>query len=324
LDDFYGKTDLNLETRENTKLKDYRILLDRVFSPIAKAYTFGEIHLNDTTPLFDKQVLVNEPIDDKTPETPLKADSIYKSYALKEVMVTAKKKWKRDEEGASRADVIYDVKKEIDKIIDAGGSEPGDIFEFIAQQHNLFSYNLDKYDDKVSCSYMGQDVFFVINNSLAKIAPTDSILRENINNYDKSNHINNTILSSVIDLDISRVESIMISQNSSSAFIYCTECSLKDYTIIFIYTKKEGLLVDKKGTRKTSFDGYSNIMEFYSPNYKAVDLTDEKDFRRTLYWNPDVKTDKNGNASVSFYNNKTCNGLSVSSEGITKDGNIIK
>jgi len=171
---------------------------------------------------------------------------------------------------------------------------------------------------------MGRDVLFVINNSLARISSMDGVPRENFNNFNENSPISKTVNQSVSDLDISFVQSIMISQNSNSATGYCPNCEPKDYTVIFIYTKKEGRSVDKTGTRKTSLEGYSKISEFYSPTYKGVGLPDEKDFRRTLYWNPDVKTDKEGNASVIFYNNKTCKSVTVSSEGITKDGNLIK
>lgn len=49
----------------------------------------------------------------------------------------------------------------------------------------------------------------------------------------------------------------------------------------------------------------------------------EVDFRRTLYWNPDVKTDENGKAQVSFYINTTCRKMTVSAEGLTSQGVTI-
>jgi hypothetical protein len=333
LDDFYGKTELNLETRENAKLKDYRILLDRVFSPVPKAYTFGEINLNETTPLNGKQVSVNEPTENKTPEVALKADSITKSHALGEVTVTEKKQWKREQEGANQSDVIINVSKELDKMRDTGENEAGGVLEFIGGQQNIFSWNIENAGRsdaeslpiyKASCRYMGKDVLFVINNSLARLSSMDGVPRENFNNFNENSPLTSIVNQSVSDLDLSLVESIMISQNSNSAIGYCPNCDPKDYTIIFIYTKKEGSTADKNGIRKTSFEGYSKITEFYSPNYKTIGLPDDKDFRRTLYWNPNVKTDKDGKASVTIYNNKTCKSLSVSSEGITKEGNIIK
>ena len=48
-----------------------------------------------------------------------------------------------------------------------------------------------------------------------------------------------------------------------------------------------------------------------------------KDYRKTLYWNPNVKTDKDGKATIEFYNNSSCTQMFISAEGITKDGKFI-
>lgn len=47
------------------------------------------------------------------------------------------------------------------------------------------------------------------------------------------------------------------------------------------------------------------------------------DHRRTLYWNPSVATDENGDATVEFLNNSTCKKFSISAEGLTQDGRPI-
>lgn len=78
------------------------------------------------------------------------------------------------------------------------------------------------------------------------------------------------------------------------------------------------------GERNTVFEGYSYVKEFYNPDYSRTALPgDRADFRRTLYWNPYVITDKDGRASVLFYNNGTCKELDISAEGMTKDGGLI-
>ena len=60
---------------------------------------------------------------------------------------------------------------------------------------------------------------------------------------------------------------------------------------------------------------------FEMPDYSVLPKTD--DFRRTLYWNPDVETDKNGEASVEFYNNNTCQRFVISAEGISDMGEPV-
>jgi hypothetical protein len=64
------------------------------------------------------------------------------------------------------------------------------------------------------------------------------------------------------------------------------------------------------------------VKEFYNPRYDKAMLPDEKDYRRTLYWNPDVKTDKTGKATVAFFNNSTCKSMNVSAETVTSNGII--
>lgn len=84
--------------------------------------------------------------------------------------------------------------------------------------------------------------------------------------------------------------------------------------------KRDVTSAKDKGYRETKLQGYSYVSEFYSPNYKNNALPEKKDFRRTLYWNPDVKTDSNGKAQVSFYNNSTCKHINISAETVTKEG----
>ena len=47
------------------------------------------------------------------------------------------------------------------------------------------------------------------------------------------------------------------------------------------------------------------------------------DHRRTLYWNPDVVTDKYGQAYIEFYGSSVSKALDVSVEGVTKYGEFI-
>ena len=47
------------------------------------------------------------------------------------------------------------------------------------------------------------------------------------------------------------------------------------------------------------------------------------EYRKTLYWSPNVTTDKDGKATVEFYNNSVATEFIISAEGITKDGKFI-
>ena len=78
-----------------------------------------------------------------------------------------------------------------------------------------------------------------------------------------------------------------------------------------------------KNTRQTTFDGYSPKMEFYAPEYPNGPIDGDADYRRTIYWNPEVKTNRLGIVDVKFYNNSYSRSLTVSVEGMTTGGNPV-
>ena len=75
-----------------------------------------------------------------------------------------------------------------------------------------------------------------------------------------------------------------------------------------------------KRSRETIFTGYTPVVEFYAPSYPKGPIEGDKDYRRTIYWNPEVTTDASGHAKVSFYNNGYSRALTISAEGLTPDG----
>ncbi len=77
--------------------------------------------------------------------------------------------------------------------------------------------------------------------------------------------------------------------------------------------------------RRYIIQGFNIADDFYHPNYSTRPLPQEgaKDRRRTLYWNPDLKLDENGHATVSLYNSNRNAAISVSAEGMTEDGAIL-
>ncbi len=76
-----------------------------------------------------------------------------------------------------------------------------------------------------------------------------------------------------------------------------------------------------QGYRYFKISGYSTALPYRQPNYSKSHP--EHDFRRTLYWNPDLQLDENGEATIQFYNNGTCKKLHISGEGVSDDGQAI-
>lgn len=79
----------------------------------------------------------------------------------------------------------------------------------------------------------------------------------------------------------------------------------------------------RDGTRHTTFKGYSRVAEYYHRDYSETLLPDSADYRRTLYWDPDIETNHQGRATIQFYNNARTKRIMIHAEGITSWGDLI-
>ncbi len=68
--------------------------------------------------------------------------------------------------------------------------------------------------------------------------------------------------------------------------------------------------------------GFYKAREFYSPKYESAATNKLADLRTTIYWNPELVTDKNGNAQFEFYNADAKGNYRVIMEGIDEKGNL--
>ncbi|MCK0108962.1 carboxypeptidase-like regulatory domain-containing protein [Flavobacteriaceae bacterium S0825] len=122
----------------------------------------------------------------------------------------------------------------------------------------------------------------------------------------------------VQNLDFSNVERIEILKRGSQTAVYGP---VGRYGVIIVYTKSGRPKTDKVFSSKQTIKGYSKLKEFYSPKYDVV-LEEHKnpDNRTTLYWNPSVKTDKNGNAAIIFYNSDSAKSFEVDIQALSQYG----
>jgi len=70
--------------------------------------------------------------------------------------------------------------------------------------------------------------------------------------------------------------------------------------------------------------GYEPVKTFYLPRYigPRADQPARADLRSTVYWNPNVTTDKSGKATLEFYNADGRGTYRVTIEGVDKNGNL--
>jgi hypothetical protein len=95
---------------------------------------------------------------------------------------------------------------------------------------------------------------------------------------------------------------------------------------IAIYTRRgnDVKTTDGKGLANSMVTGYTEIRQFYSPNYSTFKQENEKrDIRTTLYWNPQVKIGPRSNkVTLSFYNNDISRAFRVVIEGMSSTGTL--
>ena len=94
--------------------------------------------------------------------------------------------------------------------------------------------------------------------------------------------------------------------------------------IIHLYTKKKNFasLIDTKNLTFNEFNGYTKQNKFREIKYTdGIALNSRKaDYRNTLYWNPEVTTDENGVANISFYTSDEKGKFLITIEGVGENG----
>ncbi|MCP4443429.1 MAG: hypothetical protein GY810_31385 [Aureispira sp.] len=79
----------------------------------------------------------------------------------------------------------------------------------------------------------------------------------------------------------------------------------------------------KKNVPTIQATRYYRAREFAAPSYENSKVPEVRtDFRSTIYWNPNVETDNNGRATLSFYNSDDITQFRVSIEGFDATGGI--
>ena len=97
---------------------------------------------------------------------------------------------------------------------------------------------------------------------------------------------------------------------------------LADATVELVTIPNDGVQPTFRD-RHIVFHGISIPEQFYQPDYSRSVPTDSKDYRRTLYWNPNAVTDEQGRFTATFYNNGKQTRIKMSAAGVTNDGRLL-
>ena len=125
----------------------------------------------------------------------------------------------------------------------------------------------------------------------------------------------------VLSLDINLVDRVEIVKSLAGAVMYGDQAR---GGIVSVFTKNANLTASRQATEGIEVSkllGYYTTKEFYVPKYDQ-DLPQHirPDYRSTVYWKPNIKTDKNGKAIVSYFNTDAETKHRIHIEGLSFDG----
>lgn len=158
--------------------------------------------------------------------------------------------------------------------------------------------------------------------------PDHAGVRVYIDNFVESAEEHGYVLS-LMPTDIKSIE-YFTPNNSINGFFGVRPVSYSGKVpgVLFIFMKDGSEIVRARAKNRLSFAsvqqlGYRWPVEFYSPQYTDKSEKTRPDHRTTLYWNPKVKTDAEGKASVKFYASDISKRYLVTLEGVSDDGTIV-
>ena len=282
--DITGKWSLTLSVSDDGKQKNSQILINRHFSPEKRSYTFFDTYVNDSIDAATDEAQNGN----KMAETQILQEVEVKKYRIREIM---------------HPDMVFDAEEDINRILDQGGNIPSTVQEYAEYKYPVLENSnpstLILY--VISCQKKDVPKFRHIPAAEMDITNVKDLQLYTRNGVEVLKHL--SYCNPGAD---SLITSVMNANNR--------------YFIVVAQLYDEVYNDTRKGVRQTYYEGYSPVKECY--NLKSSDeALGSLNYRRTLYWNPDVKTDAEGKANIRLYNNGTCRKMEISAEGC--DGKYI-
>ena len=319
VEEFYDKWDMFLSVTKDDKEQDCRIRLDRASRPAVRAYTAADTHLPQHVATLDTLYddIEKDPFLQAVPDSVFLLDNVDVHGRRKYVDFLTFKAYNAEEDTEFHLDqgkytyMVRDYLNEKGYNIDYSIYE-GVVPESLKTRDEVIEWSLSQ------CPINNRRVLWYLHNDdsewmKASYTPGFDIDMQDVKSiivYDSPF----AYMSIPFVKDILSHEMLLDLNNSSPPGLY----------VIDITMHSRGLRSSKvKGQRQTTFRGYTTGVEFYAPEYPDGPIKGDVDYRRTLYWNPALTTDANGQAEVLFYNNGYSKQFHISAEGITPQGVIL-
>lgn len=333
MDDFNGSMSAVIQTRRKGKKLNRKtnISLFRNFAPELRKYAYEELH-----PKW-------EDISGRSWWSSL-SDSLYldsimghDTHLLDQVTIKAKRmKYKKILAFEQSVRAYYDIPKELDRMRDEGKSV--DYFPLLMTTLNpniQVNSNWEGDPPLIGIKYKNHHMLCAINGVPYPTFDRELFIDKSIDAIKSVMICDGTAASAGIDDDSAyRLSDESLKNHmETSRLSPFEEKALKSYlnstipynqpgsqfTICYITTidnwdpeKK----YQSRGIRNTQIQGYSQPIEFYSPHYPDISKGQGNDHRRTIYWNPKVTTDENGEAIIRCNNANSSTFLTISCEAL--------
>jgi len=296
---FLGAADTARWKRKNITAETYEWLASGEDQYGGTIYPDYYVRLSHIYPRFVKPYVFYQETLAPIPEgSKLKADPLGRTHDLNQITVGATRNGKRQFDKNTPAFVI-DAYQAFNDVCDAGFM-PG---YYIGQ--NRFMYNIARN----YIGDMGMERAYYIEPIYNGRNLTSNISKGERNKYN----------------NLSALDKVYIYTDYAPRLEGDDRYSQDDQPVVSIDLRH----YEDDGVRNTWRDrryilyGYSACYDFYEPDYSKKPLPSTKDYRRTLYWNPNLKLDGKGKAAIQFYNNSKTTQISVSAEGLGADGTPV-
>lgn len=131
------------------------------------------------------------------------------------------------------------------------------------------------------------------------------------------------------NLNADGIETVEVLKGAGTTGVYGIEGA---YGVLVITTKKgrgrsgNPLSERTPGVLPITLTGYQSAREFYSPNYffESSSAPGNADFRKAVYWNPNVSIGVTSKTEISYYNSDYVGIYKVVIEGINADGQLSR
>ena len=341
ISDFFDVARLTIHTTQKRKLigTSSRIKFERSMTPEIRSYHPAETTLRNITV---RKKAVQTKSEDEQTEANLPEviwDNI--GYLLPDVEIEDRRKY-IDYFTFKAFNVQQDVETELDRAEFSGDIQgyllgKGYVFNVQPDSNGISNtlLELSGTDEEIAfqladtCRINGIRAFWYVHNSKRCLyqgifCPPWAIDSQDIKSlmiYDRVMPLTSVMSLTPLILeglqkhvDVHTISDAVESSTTSNNY-YLIDLEVKDD--YYLSSKKE---LSELGRRISTFAGYSSPYQFYNPTYPDGPVPGDVDYRRTIFWEPNVITDSDGHATVTFYNNSITKDFSISGAGITAGG----